>query len=41
MRLNLKTFLIKSSGGTSVQQTDTICAIVVGVIMRNNSVKLF
>ena len=37
----LKIFLIWSSGGTFVQQSGTICAILVEGIMRNNSVKLF
>ena len=40
-RCRLKTFLIKSSGGPLVHQRGTICAILVGRIMRNNSVKLF
>ena len=30
-----------SSGGPLVQQSGTICAILVDGIMRNNSVKLF
>ena len=37
----LKTFLIWSSGGLFVQQSKTICAILVEGIMGNNSVKLF
>ena len=37
----LKIFLIYSSGGPFVQQSGTICEILVEGIMRNNSVKLF
>ena len=37
----LKVFLIWSSGSPFVQQSVTICAILVEGIMRNNSVKLF
>ena len=37
----LKIFLIWSSGGPFVQRSVTICANLVGGIMRNNSVKLF
>ena len=40
-RCILKIFLIWSSGGPYVQQSGTICAILVEGIMRNNSVKLF
>ena len=40
-RCNLNIFLIWCSGGPSVQQSRTICAILVGGSMRNNSVKLF
>ena len=40
-RCCLKIFLIWSSGGPIVQQSRTICAILVEGIMRNNSVKLF
>ena len=34
-----KDFFICSSGGPFVQQSQTICALSVGGIMRNNSVK--
>ena len=37
----LKVFLIWSSGSPFVQQSITICAILVEGIKRNNSVKLF
>ena len=37
----LKVFLIWSSGSPFVQQSVTICAVLVESIMRNNSVKLF
>ena len=37
----LKAFLIWSSGSPVFQQSVTICAILVEIIMRNNSVKLF
>ena len=37
----LKIFLIWSSGGLFVQQSRTICVILVEGIKRNNSVKLF
>ena len=37
----LKVFLIWISGSPVVQQSVTICAILVKGIMRNNSVKLF
>ena len=40
-RYVLKIFLIWSSGGPYVQRSETICAILVEGIMRNNSVKLF
>ena len=40
-RCLLTIFLIWSSGGTLVQRSGTICAILVDGIMRNNSVKLF
>ena len=40
-RCHLKTFLIQSSGGHFVQQSRTICSILVEGIMGNNSVKLF
>ena len=36
-----KIFLIWSSGRPFVQLSGTICAILVEVIMRNNSVNLF
>ena len=36
-----KVFLIYSSDSSFVQQSGTICAIMVEGIMRNNSVKLF
>ena len=38
--MSLKTFLIQSSGSPFVQQTRTICAILVEGIMRNNLLKL-
>ena len=37
----LKIYLISSSGSPFVQQSRTICAILVEGVMRNNSVKLF
>ena len=37
----LNVFLILSSGSPFVQQSVTVCAILVEGIMRNNSVKLF
>ena len=37
----LKIFIIKSSGNPIVQQSGTICAILIEGIMRNNSVRLF
>ena len=37
----LKIFLIWSSGGPCIQQTGTICTILVEGIMRNNSMHLF
>ena len=40
-RCRLKIFLIWSSGCPFVQRSETICAILVEGIMRNNSVKLF
>ena len=40
-RCRLKIFLSLSSGGPFVQQSGTICAILVEGIMMNNSVKLF
>ena len=41
-RCLLKIFLIWSSEGPFVQQSRTICAILVeGIFMRNNSVNLF
>ena len=40
-RCRLKIFLIWSSSGPFVQQSGTICAILVEGIMRNNSVNLF
>ena len=40
-RCRLKVFVIWSYGGPFVQQSGTICAILVEGIMRNNSVKLF
>ena len=40
-RYNLNIFLIWCSGGPFVQQSRTICAILVECIMRNNSVILF
>ena len=40
-RCPLNIFLIWSSGGPFVQQSGTICAMLVEGIMRNNSVKLF
>ena len=40
-RCHLKTFLIWSSGGSFVQQSVTICAIVVNGIMGNKFVNLF
>ena len=40
-RCSLKLFLIKSSGSPFVQQSRTVCAILVEGIIRNNSVKLF
>ena len=40
-RCLLKIFLTWSSGGTFVQRSGTICAILVDGIMRNNSKNLF
>ena len=40
-RCRLKIFLIWSSGSPFVQWSDTICAILVKGIMRNNALKLF
>ena len=40
-RCCLKIFLIWSSGSPFVQQSGTICAILVKGIMMNNSMKLF
>ena len=40
-RCLLKILLIWSSGGPFVQQSGTICAILVEGIMRNNSMNLF
>ena len=40
-RCNLNIFLISCSGGPFVQQSRTICAILVEGSMRNISVKLF
>ena len=40
-KCRLKVILIWSSGSPFVQQSDTICAILVEGIQRNNSVKLF
>ena len=40
-RCLLTIFLICSSGNPFVQRSGTICAILVEVIMRNNSAKLF
>ena len=40
-RFCLKIFLIWSSGGPFIQQSGTICAILVKGIMRNNSMNLF
>ena len=40
-KCRLKVLLIWSSGSPFVQQSVTICAILVECIMRNNSVKLF
>ena len=40
-KCRLKVFLIWISGSPIVQQSITICAILVEDIMRNNSVKLF
>ena len=40
-KCRLNVFLICSSGSSFVQQSGTICAIMVEGIMRNNSVKLF
>ena len=40
-RCCLKIFLIWSSGGSFVQRSGTICAILVEDIMSNNSVNLF
>ena len=40
-RCHLNIFLIWSCGGPFVQQSGTICAILVEGIMRNNSVNLF
>ena len=40
-RCRLKIFLILSSGGPFIQQSRTVCAILVEGIMRNNSVNLF
>ena len=37
----LKTFLIWSSRGPFVRQSGTICAVLVGDITKNNSVKIF
>ena len=38
---HLKVFLIGISGSPFVQRSITICAVLVGGIQRNNSVKLF
>ena len=40
-KCRLKVFLIWISGSPFVQQSETICAILVEGIMRKNSVKLF
>ena len=40
-RYHLKTFLIYSSGHPCIKLSQTVCAILVEAIMRNNSVKLF
>ena len=40
-KCGLKVFLIWSSDSPFVQRSVTICAILVEVIMRNNSVKLY
>ena len=40
-RYHLKTFLISGSGRPFIQRSKTICVILVEVIIRNNSVKLF
>ena len=40
-RCCLNIFLILSSGGPFVQQSRTICAVLLKGIMRNNSVKFF
>ena len=40
-KYRLKVFLICSSGSSFVQQSGTICTIMVDGIMRNNSVILF
>ena len=40
-KCHLKVFLFWSSGSPFVQQSITICAILVEGIKRNNSVKLF
>ena len=40
-RCRIKIFLFWSSGGPFVQQSGTICAIMIEGIMRNNSVILF
>ena len=40
-QMSFKDVFIWSSGGPIVQQSGTICAILVEGIMRNNSVKLF
>ena len=37
----LKIYLILSSGGPFVLGSNVICAIMVGGILRNNSVKVF
>ena len=37
----LKTFLTYTSGDPFAQESETICSILVGGIMRNISVKLF
>ena len=39
--LTLKVFLIWSSGSPFVQQSITVCAILVEGVIRNNSVKWF
>ena len=40
-RRHLKTFLIYRSGDPCIKHSETVCAILVEVIMGNNSVKLF